>query len=465
MVRICLITLLFLPLATHASDIYTLPQLIELALKNRPEMKIAAYQRRESESQLKEAKSYYYPQLDLNLNYTHLDENPYVVVPRTTVDSTVDLSGIKSDYPILAAIPDEISAPITVPETKAEIAGQDIFRLRTELKQPIFTGGKIRQRVRQARLLTEVSENQRHKTEQDIAFQVKSLYFTLVFAERGLKAVKDTEKRLEVVTKFLENVYKNYVPKEGEKGVTKGDYLKAQVVLAKVRGRASEVQKMVDAARKSLVIACGLEGPDFSVSGDVEKFAPRLPAEDMGGLKKLALAERPELKQLAVSQEISSAEIKRARAGFYPDVGVFGYYEHIEDNFPTADENTLAAGVSASIPIFNGMRTVAELDKAKAAHRKVKSQRELMELAVFLNLEELYAGLNNSLRKMEAGKDELAHARERRQLESESYLLEASNYKDYLEALEDEVNAETALLRTKAEYYVTLAELQLACGL
>jgi len=462
---LCLLGLLFLPLSGHARQLYNLPQLIELALESRPELRIAESQQSESENLLKEAKSHYYPQLDLNLDYTHLDERPFVVVTPTTVNADVDLSEIKSDYPILAAIPDQITVPITIPQTKAYIAGQDVFRLRTELKQPLFTGGKIRERVRQAGYMIDISSIQKGRAAQEIVLQVRSLYFQLAFAERALRVVKATEERLNVVTRFLNNLYKNYVPKEGEKGVSKSDYLKAQFVLSKVLRYDSEIQKIKEEAKKSLMIACGLESYDFLVSNEAEKYELKLPAHGLDKLKRLAFDNRPELKQLDLSQQISSSEIKRTKAGYYPDIGLFGYYQRLEENFPAYDKNLWAVGASASIPIFNGMRTSSEIKKAEAAHLKGRAQKELMELKVSLEIEGLYNKLEDCLRKIGIESDALAHARERRQLEAENYLLDASNYEDYLEALEDEVDTEVSLLKTKAERYITLAQLQLALGL
>jgi outer membrane protein TolC len=455
---------LFLPLTTHAGKSYNLPQLVELALDTRPEMKIAEGGIAESENQLKEAKSYYYPQLDLNAAYTHLNEKPYVVVPRTTVNADVDLSQIKSDYPILAAVPDSITVPITIPPTTVDIAGQDSFKIKTELKQPLFTGGKIKERVKQARYMMDITGSQKGRSAQEIVMQVRSLYFQLVFAQRALSAVKAAEERLKVVASFLDNLYRNYIPKEGQEGVTKSDYLKARLSLSKIREHESDIQRIKDEAKKSLMIACNLKDYDFTVSNEAEKYAPKHPSQDLEELKALAVANRPELEQLGLAQKISESEIKRVKAGYYPDLGLFGSYQHTEDNFSGTQKDAWAAGAMASVPIFNGMRTSSEVKKARASYQKVGAQRELMELKISMEIEVLHNKLADCLRKINIENEALTQARERRQLESEAYMLDAKNYDDYLEALEDEINTEISLLKTKAEHYVTLAQLQLALG-
>lgn len=456
---------LLFPSICHATPSYNLDQLIDLALSSRPEKKIVESQISEAESTVKIAKSYYYPQLNLNMDFTYLDEKPYAVIPETTFNATVDLQQAKRDYPILAGLPDSINMPLTVPLTRFDVGGQELFKIRTELLQPVFTGGKIKERLNQAKHMVGITKKQEEKTDQEIIFQVKSLYFKLVFADMSLSALHAAERRLNVIEKFLDNLYRSYVPKEGERGVTRSDYLEARVSNFRIKKYASEAERIKQEAKEALAIACGLENSNFSVSKNIEKYVFKPPTNDLEALKKLATETRPESKQLILSENISSSEIKRAKAGYYPDIGLFGYYQHIEDNFPTADENVFAAGIGASIPIFNGMRTSGEVKKAKAMHRRVKSQQELFNLKVSLEVEELYAKIADCKRKIAINSKALSDARQRRQLESESYLLDPTKYDDYVESIEDEVEAEVSLYRAKGEYYVALASLQLACGL
>jgi len=457
--------LFFLPSVCHAAPTYNLDRLIELALGTRPEKRIVESQISEAQSTVKIAKSYYYPLLNLNMDFSYLDEKPYAVIPQTTFDATVDLTQAKRDYPILAGLPDSVTLPLTVPLTRFDVGGQEIFRLRTELTQPLYTGGKIKERVNQAKYMVDITKKQDEKTNQEIIFQVKSLYLKLIYSDMALGALRAAENRLNVVEKFLENLYQNYVPKAGERGVSRADYLEARVSKLRVKDYASEAERMKQEAKEALAIACGLENSNFSVSTNFDGHVFKPPTDDPEALKKIAKESRPESKQLALSEDISTSEIKRAKAGYYPDFGLFGYYQHIEDNFPTADENVFAAGIGASIPIFNGLRTSSEIKKAKATHLRVKAQHDLFDLKVSLEVEELNAKIADYKRKIAINSEALTNARKRRQLESESYLLDPSTYENYVEAIEDEVQAEVLLYKARGEYYVTLAALQFACGL
>lgn len=457
--------LLSVSLSAGAGERYTLPQLISMAVASRPEMRIAASRIAESEGTIREAKSYYFPELNADASYTRLNEKPYLVVPPTMVNAGIDLSGIKADYPILAAVPDQITVPITVPQTKAIIAGEDVFRLWAELKQPLYTGGKIKERVRQANYLKGIYRSQERRSTDEIKEQVETLYFQLVFAGRALGVVEDIEARIGIVAKFLENAYKNYKPKEGEKGVDRADHLKSKYVLSKIRGYKSEVLRLGDEARKLMAITCGLETDAFSVVDEAEKYVHHLPTRSLVELENMAISNRAEMRQVGLLEDITASDVRRVKAGYVPDIGIFGHYRLIKDDNPGDQENLLAVGVGASIPIFNGFRTHGEIIKAKAARRKARSEKELVKLKIISEVEILYNKMDDYMRKIDIGMEALNHAKLRRQLEAESYLLDTLEYEDYLEALEDEVMAELALLRTRAEYYTALSGLHLALGL
>ena len=117
-----------------------------------------------------------------------------------------------------------------------------------------------------------------------------------------------------------------------------------------------------------------------------EEIAEQLFAfEDKGG-RKIAL--RPEMKSALSSQDAARFGIDIAKAGHYPTLsatGSAGYNDYWSGNHPY--QMTGSAGLSLSVPLFNGFKTSYGVDRAQYQYERatasVQDTKESIQKEVY----------------------------------------------------------------------------------
>ena len=136
----------------------TLEECIQLALKNRPELEMATLDILNAEHQIKEATSYYYPRLNFNAGYTRFNR------PETfSFDVDIDLQGygpLNQTLAPLGSLPFPITSTVSL---KWRWARQNWYSVSLDLNQPLYTFGRIKEGVKQARIGHSITLNQKEK--------------------------------------------------------------------------------------------------------------------------------------------------------------------------------------------------------------------------------------------------------------------------------------------------------------
>jgi outer membrane protein TolC len=147
--------------------VFTLQQLVTMALKYSPEVKAKKSEVTLAEEQKAEARGYYFPQFD-----------------------ALVLGGLAPN----ARLPFIRDNAIVYPDPKYRAHGVNVFgRLEFTLIQPLYTFGKIAYRDRAAAKNVKVKEAGVVAKQGDVMFQVAQAYYGLILAQQGKEAVRDAQ--------------------------------------------------------------------------------------------------------------------------------------------------------------------------------------------------------------------------------------------------------------------------------
>jgi outer membrane protein len=284
------LVILLLPLGVAAKEVpqLTLKELISMALKFSPEVKVSKSETRFAQEQQAEAKGYYYPQLDATVvgGLVPNAKRPYVQ-----------------------------GSNIIYQPDNTRLNGLNVFgHLDVSIVQPLYTFGKIAYRERAAARNVEVKKAGEDVKRGEVILRVAEAYYGLVLAEQGKDAVREARTYLtdtrERITRLLQ------INSPNVKETDRYRLAMYEGGVEKFAAQAEEGAKVAYLALKAL-IGYG-PGQDFRVPPELPN-----PAAAPGTLDqhiRTALELRPEFTQLKEGLVARQLLVDAARADQYPSL-------------------------------------------------------------------------------------------------------------------------------------------------
>ncbi len=284
---------------TRQPETLTLDQLIELALRNSPDLAAVKAGIKAAESKVKQAKGGYFPQLDLDAVVGPVNdaEKPHVEVDPTKVTSDGKYIGeIVEDTP------------------NDELHGVNIFgRLELTITQPIFTFGKISNRYKAALEGLDAARSEIDKKKGEIILKVKELYYALVLANMGSNAADESDDFFS----DIENKVRKLL-KLGSTNVTATDLYRIEAYRAATKHFKSKALRGGKVTYEALKKLIGYP-PDKDFRLDTKELPTKLPSlKDQQRCIQEAFANRPEFIQLKKSLSAKKYMIDAKKADLYP---------------------------------------------------------------------------------------------------------------------------------------------------
>jgi outer membrane protein TolC len=195
------------------------------------------------------------------------------------------------------------------------------------------------------------------------------------------------------------------------------------------------------------VLTLGAEGHQAGlVPGD-------LLGRTQGEMVTLAMEARSDLRQLGLTEELRTAELRVQQVEYLPKVSLFGSYQvNAQQNGAPAffgDSMTRATskwvGISVSVPVFTGFQRGARVDQGKAALSQVQNQSALARLQA--------EGQVKSV--LEQAEEALERARGQRLAVSQAgrgFEIASAQYREGLSSQLELTDAEVALRQSEYNY-------------
>jgi outer membrane protein len=400
-----------------SGEVLTLDRAIELARANNRDTKRAKFDIDRQREASAEAKTSYYPRLDAYLLGTQL-LGPLIF----TIGA-----GQLGTYPSTGPIP---GSDINLHTPARPIAIASITAT-----QPITQIPRIRFSVTEQRLNEDLSRQSYSQRDQQLVSDVRRAYYSLLQSQSQAESQRATIRSLEELDHLTERRLQEIT-------VLKADSLRVKAEEAKARYQLMVIEDALSDRKESLN---RLLGRDLLVEFSVQPVSSALPEElDLQAARKLALAQRPEIRIASIKKNQANIETRIEKARYLPDISVQVNY------LTTAGISFLPQNVGAVGALLTwqpwdwGQKHHNIAQKVIAEHEAVLTEEDARD--------QVLLDVDSQFRKLREARAELAVAERTRDAEQERLRNQTDAYAQQAILLSALLQQQASLATTDDEY-------------
>lgn len=414
----------------------TLKEVASLAMEKNPAVAAAVAEKTAAEAQTRQARSMYWPRVDFTQSFTN-GNNPVYVFGSLLGQQAFTVANFDIEA---------LNRPDPLNNFKSELT----------VYQSIWEGGKTQARNRLARLNETFRDQETKRVCQGLLFEVIRNYFAVQLAEENLATVESSRDSAEASLKRIQDMYASGL-------VVQSDLLRMRVYLADVERQRLDAENQVYLARAALEVDLGKSvPPGFFLATPLSLPPDGLPGE--GEFQQQAAVNRPELSQLQTAVAMAGQQVRAARGGYYPGIGLFSTVEYDQGTGSDRSGVNYIVGAQLRLNLFEGQAKGARVAEARANQAAAEANLANFQNRVSLQVKEAWLKTGTSRLQHRVAEEAVGQA-------EEGLRIVRNRYEAGLATLTDLLAAETALsgARTNlsAAIYqcnLNLAGLELAAG-
>ncbi|TCP28172.1 outer membrane protein [Tenacibaculum skagerrakense] len=324
----------------------------------------------------------------------------------------------------------------------------------------VFNGFRNLNTYKQAKLGVESSKLDLSIIENDISLQVVNTYLNVLFAKENLEvAIVQAEISKSQIDRAKAQFNAGSIPK--------GDLLNIQSTAANDAQNVVTQENRLNIALLQLAQLIQVPYENFDVAViEVGTPSAALLYSSSNEVYQKALTNRPEIEKAKLNIENSSLGIEIARAGYFPSVSTsanigtnYGFLLDLPtgvsntDFFTQLDNNLgYGLGISVNIPIFNGFRNDANVERSKIQKMISENNLENEKLRLQQTIEQAFLDAKAAAKTYEAAGISLEAQKEAFKNAQVSFDYGSMTQFDYDQVRNRLVNAESASIRAKYDY-------------
>ncbi len=240
----------------------------------------------------------------------------------------------------------------------------------------------------------------------------------------------------------------------------KGSLLTSEADLARAEFEVAQAKRAIPVKQRQLYKELGVDkiGPlrvkkEFSIQGD---YSARPDIDYIADTT-------PFLNELMARKEAARYNLQSAKADFYPKVYLNGSIGTASSDFPP-DQGEWSAGLSLSLPIFEGGSRIAEVSGAESRLQKAEADERSGKYSVLVSLENAWKDLRDSITNVSVQKKFQDAAEERARIASAQYESGLTSFDDWIIIENSLVIARKTHLRARADMLLAEANWIQAIG-
>ncbi|MBW1991222.1 MAG: TolC family protein [Deltaproteobacteria bacterium] len=346
------------------------------------------------------------------------------------------------------AIPGGVSSPISF---EKEINSFEVYRF--SFNQLIYDFGKTTGQVAGSKAQHKQAAADYANARQQVVLDTRTAYFQYLAAKRAVRVAKENVRQNRELLKQAKGFYKVGLR-------AKIDVTKAEANLANAEAELIRAKNLAEVAQVTLMTAMGLKTWPYREVEDTLEVAPRLLS--LEELKSQALRQRPEIRRNRYQQESDKANLRVARAGYYPSFNTFAAYGWEGSRNTLDDEWWVGAGVT--FPLFEGLSTYHSVRQAKAQLKSTLANGESLALQVMKEVEQSYLDVKSAWEVIKARAKAKESAAENLRLAWGRYRAGVGNIIEVTDAQVQFARADLDHVRALLDYRIAEARLDKAVG-
>jgi outer membrane protein TolC len=312
-----------------------------------------------------------------------------------------------------------------------------------DLRQTLFSF-KLGKALEAARIAGTAGEQEVQRARQETALDAVLTYNQLLYALEQLRVVRENVASKQSHLDFARN-------RRAAGAATELEVLRAEVDVENQRAELLRAENGVAGARATLNTV--MVRPTSTPIQPTDGLTVVPLAVSFDDAVAEALASRPELKTLHLTEQIRDKLVDVAAADSKPRVdfsGSYGFAVRKPEKLFHWDFSRWSAGVTVKVPIFDGWRTAGRVAQAQAERNTVTQQIAALENQVRLDVQSAWDALALAARTIEASELNVTQARRALEMTEANYRLGAATPLDVIDAQQALSQAEN--IRNQALY-------------
>jgi len=375
------------------------------------------------------AKSDYYPQISANAGADR--------------GSTGGFGGSGSTLSNRYALPEEDSPGSVRTSSSAGLA----------LSQKIFTGFETEAAVENAEARLEAAQAALDIARAKASYDLKSAFSSLEYSQEYVKLAENIIRRREENLALVDLRYQN-----GNEN--KGSYLLSKASVADARLGRLQADNLVQTSQQQLAAALGRDDSEaLEVTGSVPVSGVPV-SPDFSNL----LFDIPEDRQAVAQKKVADAELKSARSGFYPSLGLSGSSDYRDEGEGLAGKGDWQFGVQLSFPLYTGGRDYYGEKSALENVSSAQSQRIGTAQELRVRLKQTWTAFREAVERVKVDEEYLEAASSRAEIARARYNNGLLSFEDWDVIENDLITRQKNLLVSKRDRVVAEASWEQAQG-
>jgi outer membrane protein TolC len=445
MYRVCFVLLLALialpvwaqsPDADSAPSLLTLDEAVRIATANNREVRNSQLNVTKAKETVAEAKTNYFPKLD-----------SYVLggVPLQPLHFTVP-AGSFGTYSGVGPIPatnSNISSPVRLGAFIDASAAQPLTQLY-----------KVKLSVEQARLGTELAHENVRGQEQEITRQVKDAYYQLAQLQAEVESAKAGVLALMALSTITDQ-------RLSAQTVLASDSLTVKAKLKQQRYQLLVLQDDFEIQKQSVN---HLLGRDLRTQFTVEmQPAIDIAESDLEIARKLALEQRPEVREARLQTKSAQLDVRRERAEYIPDLSLSVNYLSFQ-NVNFLPQNAGSVGFALKWQPFDWGYKKHKIRELKATVEQKSTAEEDAEQRVLLDVDDKFRKLAEARMLLDVQTDSREAAQVKLREITDHFAQQTALLSDLLQQQATVSQTDAQYQQAVAEFWTARAEFEKAMG-
>ncbi len=387
----------------------TLVESVRLAQENNKSILLARESILGAEAKMDESRSFYFPQLRLDGNYTRLNT----------------FSTFKFEIPGL-------------PAEEFKLGTYDNYNAQVSVNQSLFSWGRNGKMVEMSEIELSQAKHSAAFTEREVTYLTVQLYYQILMMSEAIKVINENLSLLEQRLSMMKKKY--------EAGETSSfDILSMEVQISSVSSEILNVETSLKKLKMQFNKIIG-RSPDTIVQlQDSLTFIPVSMDEKI--LSQEAFANRIELKQLQEKEKQASLQKDISSTMNKPNVDLFFNWDIRNGYLPNVDifKGSWNAGLSFSFPLFDGFRTSSQVQQAEVSLKITQMQYDDTKDEIAIEIKNVLLDLQTKEKQIEIEQKKI-------ELTKQTLITAEERYQRGLVSTLDLLDVQQSLQTTKLNY-------------
>jgi outer membrane protein TolC len=313
------------------------------------------------------------------------------------------------------------------------------FATKIEVLQPIINVDGIYGR-QAAKAKMNAFALQTERTKEYLELEVNKSYMELQLAYKAVSVLEKANTTVAANLKLIDNYFKQGM-------LQKTDLLSVQVRVNEVKNQLQYAKSNVQNASDYLAFLLNEDIGD-KIYKPTEELENTIAVESID--TKLS-ENRKDIQAMDLSTEAYQKMMLSSRMNFLPRLNAFGSYELYDDKLFGTTAKGYVVGAQLSWNVFDGLKSIGKLDKAKADFQKAEIEAQQYKAKSQLELNKANRQIKDAENKVALSKLDLEQSQE-------AYRIRNNRFTQGLEKTTDLLQAETQMFKKELEYLQSVFE-------